>query len=123
MLPPSGLSRAEIAKAQKEILSLCHKIKPAYFPISEVEQVSGKDFLIIWAPGGQHRPYKNPVSFTSKAEYAYYVRRFSSTKKANHTEERDLLALANNIPFDDSGKPEALLTVPGYPRGADSNAS
>ncbi len=101
VLPPSGLSRTEIAKAQKEILSLCHKIKPAYFPISEVEQVSGKDILIIWAPGGQHRPYKTPVNFTSKAEYAYYVRRFSSTKKANHTEERDLLALANNIPFDD----------------------
>ena len=36
-----------------------------------------------------------------KAEYAYYVRRFSSTKKANHAEERDLIALANNVPFDD----------------------
>ena len=34
-LPPSGLSRPEIAKIQSEMLNLCHKIRPVYFPIKE----------------------------------------------------------------------------------------
>jgi len=101
VLPPAGLSRTEIAKAQKELLGLCHKIRPVYFPVSEVVQVKGRDVLILWVPGGQHRPYKVPVSLAKKAAYAYYVRRFSSTKQANPAEERDLIGLANNIPFDD----------------------
>ena len=101
ILPPLGLSHSEITKIQKELFNLCHKVKPVYFPVSEVAQVMEKYILILWVHGGQNRPYKAPVSLAKKAMYAYYVRRFSSTKKTNHTEERDLLSLANDIPFDD----------------------
>jgi ATP-dependent DNA helicase RecG len=101
VLPPVGINRSEIVKIQKELLNLCHKIKPNYFPISEVTQFMGKDILILWVYSGQHRPYKVPVNLTNKSEYVYYVRHFSSTKKANYTEERELISLSNNIPFDD----------------------
>ena len=80
-------SRSELAKNQKELLNLCHKITPAYFPVAEVASEAGKNILILWVPGGQHRPYKAAVSLAKKSEYAYYIRRFSSTKKANHEEE------------------------------------
>jgi ATP-dependent DNA helicase RecG len=101
VLPPIGLESEQLDVYQKKLVELCHKIKPVYFPISEVTRFMGKDILILWVYGGQHRPYKVPVSLARKAEYAYYVRYFSCTKKASHAEERELMTLSNTIPFDD----------------------
>src|SRR3972149_989132 len=90
VFPPKGLSPAEIAKIQKELLNLSHKIKPEYFPMVEVTKYEGQDIVIIWVPGGTHRPYKAAVSLAKGAEYTYYIRRNATTKRATPSDERSL---------------------------------
>ncbi|MCX6644989.1 MAG: putative DNA binding domain-containing protein [bacterium] len=102
VLPPSGLPVESIDRIQRELLNLCHKLQPTYFPIVVPEVVSGRHILVLWCPGGENRPYKAPESLSNNNHnHAYYVRRFSSTKKANREEETQLLQLAAKIPFDD----------------------
>lgn len=101
VFPPVGLSPREIDSVQKELLRFCHKLRPQYFPVVEPVDVKGRTILVIWCPGGAARPYKAPERFAKKANYFYYIRRYSSTKKASEPEERQLLSMANQIPFDD----------------------
>ena len=101
VLPPVGLKASAIDKMQKELLNLCNRMKPHYFPVAEPVLFQSKHIFIIWAPGGQNRPYQAPVSLAKGAPYAYYVRRFSNTVKAKLDEERELIELAANVPFDD----------------------
>lgn len=93
VLPPVGLKTNQIDKMQKELLHFCHKMIPPYFPIAEPVEFQGKLIFVIWVPGGSFRPYKLPD--------AYYIRRFSVTKKASPEEERELLQMSAQIPFDD----------------------
>ncbi|MCR4336603.1 MAG: putative DNA binding domain-containing protein, partial [Candidatus Omnitrophica bacterium] len=109
VLPPEGLSPAEIAKIQKELLGLSHKMRPEYFPIVDVTNYKGKDIVIIWVPGGTRRPYKAAVNLAKGAEYAYYIRRNATTKRATVTDERSLMKLANDVPFDDRINHKASL--------------
>ena len=102
ILPPEGVNIASIDKIQKELLNFCNLLKPNYFPIAEPMLYKGKWIIVIWAPGGQNRPYKSPRDFHSKIkDYKLYVRRYSSTVPAKQDEERELYNLAGNIPFDD----------------------
>ena len=61
--------------------------------------------VVIWAPGGEMRPYKCPVSLSRKksdgAEWAYYIRNLSHAVRANRDEEIALVRRANRTPFDD----------------------
>ena len=66
ILPPSGISLNEIEKIQKELLNLCHLIKPNYFPVAEPIDFLGKKIFIIWVPGGQNIPYQAPISLSGK---------------------------------------------------------
>ena len=102
ILPPEGIDIASLDKIQKELLNFCNLLKPNYFPIAEPMLYKGKWIIVIWAPGGQNRPYKSPKDFHAKIkDYKLYVRRYSSTVPAKQDEERELYNLAGNIPFDD----------------------
>lgn len=101
ILPPKGLSVDSLDTIQKDIHQLCHKIIPAYFPIVEPYVIDGKHILVVWVPGGENRPYKASISMAKKSGQAYYIRRLSSSAKANTHEEQQLLQLAAKIPFDD----------------------
>jgi len=101
LLPPVGLAINNMDKIQKELLNLCNRLKPHYFPIAEPVAFQGKHILIIWVPGGQNRPYQAPMFMGKSSQYAYYIRRFSNTVKAQFDEEKDLISLAGTIPFDD----------------------
>ncbi len=106
ILPPAGLEITSIDKIQKDLLNLCNQLHPAYYPIVEPVVFQDKHILIIWVPGGATRPYKAPVSLGAKKnglsnEYAYYIRRFSSTIKAKYEDEKELVSMAGTIPFDD----------------------
>ena len=58
--------------------------------------------FIIWAAGGQTRPYKAPVSLKKgEREFAYYIRKGSVTIRARHQDETELMSLAATVPFDD----------------------
>lgn len=109
VFPSKGLSPAETARIQKELLSLSHKIRPEYFPTVEITNFKGKDIVIIWVPGGVNRPYKAALSFAKGSEYAHYIRRNSITKRASASDERGLMKLAHDIPFDDCVNHKASL--------------
>jgi len=100
-LPPEGLRVEEMEKIQRDLNEICRKIIPNYFPIIEPVNFMGKNILILWCPGGSVRPYKCPENFTKNPRYFYYIRRFSSTVKPTIEEEKELIAMSNQIPFDD----------------------
>lgn len=102
-LPPVGLDPARFDAIQKEILSFGYSaIQPSYHPIVAPCVVDGKSILVIWVPGGQTRPYKAKLGLGKDCkDYAYFIRKQSSTVRAKGPEEVELLALAATVPFDD----------------------
>jgi len=101
ILPPVGLKIKGIDNIQKELNRICRKILPNYFPIVEPVDFQGKKILIIWCPGGSLRPYKCPNTLGKNPQYFYYIKRFSSTVKPTAEEEKELVSMSNQIPFDD----------------------
>ena len=102
ILPPIGIPVNKIDKIQKEILALGYRIQPAYHPVIAPYDIQDRHVLILWAPGGQTRPYKAPVSLAKEAkEFAYYIRKASATVRAIYSDEVELLGLTATVPFDD----------------------
>lgn len=104
ILPPEGLTPAEVDTIQKNLMDLCYKqLVPTYLPQVEPVEFQGKLVLVIWAPGGDNRPYKAPISLSkeNRGQKEYYVRHFASTTRANPNEQHRLLELTAKIPFDD----------------------
>lgn len=75
VLPPEGLTATQVDSVQKELLRICHRLRPQYFPVVEPVEFKGKTILIIWCPGGAARPYKAPERLVKKANYTPYIRR------------------------------------------------
>ncbi len=101
VLPPKGIAIDDLDKMQQDLHKLCQKIVPAYTPVVAPYEIEGKHILVVWVPGGETRPYKASRSLAKGAEKLYYVRRMSSTAKANAQEEKQLIQLAATTPFDD----------------------
>ena len=102
ILPPHGLQLNQFDAIQKELMKIANLISPYYCPVSQPYRLVDKDVLVIWAPGGDNRPYNAPVKYGSKdSGRKYYVRRSSVTKQANRQEEMLLVEMAKKIPFDD----------------------
>ena len=102
VFPPVGLSSNQLDKIQRELFRFSNLVQPPYFPILSVELFEGRNLLVLWAPGGQTRPYKAPRSVTAgKKDYRYYIRRYSNTVEAKGEVERELISLAATVPFDD----------------------
>lgn len=102
VFPPVGLADNQLDKIQQELLAHCQLIQPPYFPVLSVEVVEGSKLMVLWAPGGQTRPYKVPASVTAKNKsWHYYIRRYSSTVEAKGEAEQELLSLTAKVPFDD----------------------
>ena len=83
-LPPAGIAAGRIEAVQNELLRLGQSaIQPPYHPLTGVYDVEGRTILVLWAPGGETRPYKARVDLTrGGTEWAYYIRRHSSTVRA-----------------------------------------
>ncbi len=103
VLPPKGLDPDAIDGIQKDLLNLGNAaIQPPYHPLTAVHETDGKTILVLYAPGGETRPYRTRVSLsTSSREWAYHIRKHSSTVRARGEDERELLGLAATVPFDD----------------------
>ena len=103
LLPPRGIDPGRIDAVQNELLRLGQSaMQPHYHPLTGVYEVEGRTILVLWAPGGETRPYKARVSLArGGTEWAYYIRLHSSTVRARGTDERELLSLAATVPFDD----------------------
>lgn len=109
--PLQGVPAEKIDGYLKDMLNKCRRIQPEYMPIVELADYEGKKFIVVWAPGGNARPYSSPKTMAKDSkERIYYIRKMSSTIVPSETEKRDLYNLANNIPFDDRVNHEAELT-------------
>jgi len=74
------------------------------------EVVDGKHVLILWAPGGPTRPYKAKLGLGKDCkDWAYFIRKGSSTVRAKGADETELLSLAATVPFDDRINQRATL--------------
>ena len=110
ILPPIGLKDHVIDRIQKEIVEIGYKIIPYYHPIISPCHLDDKTILVLWAMGGQNRPYKAPTSLAKgEKAFAYYIRKGSTTIQARHQDEMELISLAANIPFDDRMHHQAVL--------------
>ena len=107
----AGIAPESVDRIQKELLSLCNQIQPRYIPQAESCVYEGKTLFVIWVPGGDQRPYSCPVHLGKDAvERGYYIRKLSSTIRANHKEELELFEMSRNLPFDDRVNMDAKVT-------------
>ena len=106
VLPVKGLDPDSIDEIQLDIINKCNLIKPRYIPVIEPYTIDGKEILVLWAPGGEERPYNCPERLYTekggkKSNRSYYIRKGSRTLKANELDERELVSMARNVPYDD----------------------
>ncbi|NEM99434.1 RNA-binding domain-containing protein [Pontibacter burrus] len=108
--PVKGLSAAELAEIQRKMIGFNNLIRPIYIPKVFIEEVDGRQLLVIWVPGGSNRPYEVPEQITaSQKRYFYYVRRYANSVKADQETQQELISLANQVPFDDRPNTQASL--------------
>ncbi len=100
VLPPRGLEAANLDRIQREILGRCNRINPFYHPILFPALYEDRSILVIWAPGGDNRPYEAPKT-AAGSDRAYYVREGSETVEARGALRSQLFEQAAKIPFDD----------------------
>ncbi len=103
-LPPIGLQIQELDAIQKRLIELAHKLSPVYIPVFQPYLMNEKQILVVFAPAGDNRPYKAPISLSEKrTERAMYIKRGSKTVKVKDgsDDERRLFELTARIPFDD----------------------
>lgn len=111
-LPPIGLQVEELDAIQKKLIELSHKLSPTYTPVSQPYLMNERHILVIFAPAGDNRPYKAPISLSEKrTERAMYIKRGSKTIKVKDgsDDERRLIELTARIPFDDRINQTATL--------------
>ena len=100
ILPPRGLESANVDALQREILGQCNRIHPRYHPVLFPVAYQDRLILVVWAPGGDYRPYEAPKTATT-GDRAYYVREGSQTVEAKGALRSQLFEQAAKIPFDD----------------------
>lgn len=103
VLPVKGLDKNSIDDINKDLMQKCNLIEPRYLPVVSHEVYEGKDILVLWVPGGDGRPYKCPTGIyrNTKTDKAYYIRKASTTIRANAAEEKQLFSVSESVPFDD----------------------
>ena len=114
-LPVSGLNPDAIDDIQLDILNKCNFIEPRYIPVIEPYTIDGKEIIVLWAPGGEERPYKCPEKVYTdkggqKSNKSYYIRKGARTIKANAREEKELISMSRDVPFDDRINYQADIT-------------
>ena len=109
--PVTGINPDQIEPIEKEMVGYNNLIRPYYQPRLYIEEVDGKTILILKVSPGERRPYKVPDQITAKQKtYNYYIRYNSSSIVPKDEYERELINLANRMPFDDRGNDNIKLT-------------
>jgi ATP-dependent DNA helicase RecG len=101
VFPVRGLLGQDLDRLQRDIRAACGWIQPPYQPLLFVAHRDDRPLLVIWAPGGDSRPYTAPEKLNKLSERHYYIRRGSETVEARREEQEALLELAAKVPFDD----------------------
>lgn len=90
----------DVDALQKDVLRHCEAIQPKYHPIPSPEAAGGRSLLVLWCPGGDHRPYEAPDG-TRANHSALWVRKGPTTRKATPSDRQLLLEQAARVPWDD----------------------
>ena len=108
--PVTGVNPNIIESIEKEMVCFNNLMRPYYQPRLYIEEADNKTILVIKVSPGERRPYKVPDMVTSKQKnYNYYIRYNSSSIVPKDEYERELIELANRIPFDDRGNDQITL--------------
>lgn len=109
--PLKGVPINKLDTYQKDIFAKCKLIRPAYMPIVGIETYQEKQFIILWCPGGDNRPYSSPKTMArDNKERIHYIRKALNTVEPSDDEEKDLFNLANRVPFDDRVNHQAEMS-------------
>jgi len=106
--PVEGVPIEKIDGILQDMVSYNNKMSPYYMPRTSVEEVDGKQVLVIWCPAGINRPYSVPENVTAKSgskEY-FYIRSGTSSIIAKGEVLDELRELASRVPFDERGNPD-----------------
>lgn len=108
--PVEGVPIERIDNILQEMVGYNNKISPYYLPRTSVEEVDGKQLIVIWCPAGSYRPYSVPVNVTAKGTKEYfYIRSGTSSIEARGEALVELRELANRVPFDERGNSDIQL--------------
>lgn len=108
--PVEGVPMEKIDSILQEMVGYNNKISPYYLPRTSVEEVDGKQLIVIWCPAGSYRPYSVPVNVTAKGTKEYfYIRSGTSSIEARGEALVELRELANRVPFDERGNSDIQL--------------
>ena len=117
ILPVEGIPISQVDEMMKDLLNKCNLIQPRYLPVVAPVEYQGKTLIVIWAPGGDVRPYSSPDNFTylkakavASKERTYFIRKMASTVKPSQHELNELYSLSNKVPFDDRVNHQAEMT-------------
>ena len=100
VLPPRGLQSASVDRIQREVRGQCNRIDPSYQPLLFPEWYEDRPVLVVWAPGGDNRPYEAPKTAKGK-DRAHYVRQGSESVEAGGALRSQLFEQTAKVPFDD----------------------
>ena len=108
--PVEGVPMENIDNILQEMVGYNNKMTPYYLPRTSVEEVDGKQLIVIWCPAGSYRPYSVPVNVTAKGTKEYfYIRSGTSSIEARGEVLVELRELANRVPFDERGNSDIQL--------------
>ena len=108
--PVEGIPTDKIDGILQEMVGYNNKIAPYYLPRTSIEEVDGKQLIVIWCPAGSYRPYSAPVNVTAKgAKEYFYIRSGTSSIEAKGEALVELRELANRVPFDERGNSDIQL--------------
>ena len=106
--PVMGVPIEKIDGILQDMVGYNNKFPPYYMPRTSVEEVDGRQVLVIWCPAGINRPYSVPENVTAKngsKEY-FYIRSGTSSIIAKGEVLDELRELASRVPFDERGNPD-----------------
>ena len=108
--PVTGINFEAVDGFLKQMVGFNNMFDPYYLPRTSVEEVDGRQVLVIWAPSGVNRPYAIPMDVTAKVkQMRFYIRSGSSSIIAKGEVLDELRDMANRVPFDERPNPNIAL--------------
>lgn len=109
--PVAGINIEQVDHILKQMVGFNNMFDPYYLPRTSIEEVDGKDVLVIWVPSGINRPYAIPQDVLAKVKLMkYYVRSGSSSIVAKGEVLDELRDMANRLPFDERPNPNIAMS-------------
>lgn len=99
-----GIEKSSVDLISKELLNMSNLMEPRYIPSADAYEVEGRTIYIIWVPAGDRRPYSCPSRYSRNdhsGEREYYIRKLSSTIRADQEDKRKLFEVSRHNPFDE----------------------